>query len=320
MASNTAEPHLAVVVASHGRHFLAKDEQNTLWQLYGKGKRREVAVGDVVSIDPSGDCQAWIADIQPRSNLLYRSDALKSKMFAANLDQVMLVLAVSPPYSPELLGRTWVACRHAGVPLHIVFNKADLLQGEDELREQLMDDLARWTLSDTPIHLLSITAQPHDSKTVLHPLVHGKRTLVLGQSGMGKSTLINLLIPGAAAATNEVSLALNAGKHTTTHTRLHAGDGFELIDSPGFQAFGLHHLSEAELLAVFEDIQDRGMRCRFANCQHLKEPGCAVKEALETDDLHEPRYALYQLLKAELQASSPKGPRPAPPTATAWRI
>ncbi|HEX4917045.1 MAG TPA: ribosome small subunit-dependent GTPase A [Limnobacter sp.] len=300
----TKNANSATVVASYGRHFVARDAQGLLWQVYGKGKRREVAVGDVIAIEPSGDRQAWIDEIEHRRNLLYRSDALKSKMFAANLDQVMLVLAVSPPYSPELLGRTWVACQHAGIPLHIVFNKSDLLAEDPELAQTLLDELQDWTVGQSQVHMVSVTTQPKACEALLQPLVMGKRTLILGQSGMGKSTLINLLIPSALAATNDISIALNAGKHTTTHTQLHAGEGFELIDSPGFQAFGLHHLSTAELLALFEDIQDTGRQCRFANCQHLKEPGCAVKEALEQGSLHAGRFELYQLLKAELEASS----------------
>ena len=122
---------------------------------------------------------------------------------------------------------------------------------------------------------------------------------------MGKSTLINLLIPGALAATNEISMALNAGKHTTTHTQMHFGEeGLELIDSPGFQAFGLHHLSESDLLNAFTDIRDEGNKCRFANCQHKREPDCAVKNGLEDGTLSPARYALYQMLKAEQEEAN----------------
>lgn len=286
----------ANVIASYGRHFLAQDEQGTVWQIYGKGKRREVAVGDCVRIQPSGDKQAWVEAIMERRNLLYRSDELKSKMFAANVDLVLLVLAVSPPYSPELLGRTWVACNHEDIPLHIVFNKADLLDEAD--RVELEEALNEITLGDAPVHWISATEAPEQTKQSLTPLLRNKRTLILGQSGMGKSTLINLLIPEALVATNDISLALNAGKHTTTHTQLHSGaDGMALIDSPGFQAFGLHHLDESDLLRVFDDIAKEGMRCRFANCKHIHEPDCAVKEALAEGTLSETRFELFSLLR-----------------------
>lgn len=301
---NSGSPDLlnALVVASYGRHFLARDEAGTIWQVYGKGKRREVAVGDEIVILPSGDKQAWVEDIQTRKNLVYRSDALKSKMFAANLDGVLLMLAVSPPYSTELLGRTLTACKHADVPLTILFNKVDILEGDAETLADVEQELFEMTLGDVPTHYISVTEKPDETEALLRPLLAGKRTLILGQSGMGKSTLINLLIPGALAATNEISIALNAGKHTTTHTQMHFGEeGLELIDSPGFQAFGLHHLSEADLLNAFSDLRDEGNKCRFANCQHKREPDCAVKNGLEDGTLSPARYALYQMLKAELE-------------------
>lgn len=304
---NADKPDLlhALVVASYGRHFLAQDDAGTIWQVYGKGKRREVAVGDEVLILPSGDKQAWIEDIKTRRNLLYRSDALKSKMFAANLNGVLLMLAISPPYSPELLGRTLTACKHADVPLTILFNKMDILQGDADTLQAVEQELFDMTLDEVPTHYISVTEHPEQTEALLRPMLEGKRTLILGQSGMGKSTLINLLIPDALAATNEISMALNAGKHTTTHTQMHFGtNGLELIDSPGFQAFGLHHLSETDLLNAFEDIRSEGMKCRFANCQHKREPDCAVKKSLEDGTLSPARYSLYHLLKAELEEAS----------------
>jgi ribosome biogenesis GTPase len=291
----------ALVVASYGRHFLAHDDTGAVWQVFGKGKRREVAVGDEIVILPSGDMQAWIENILPRKNLVYRSDALKSKLFAANLDRVLLMLAINPPYSPELLGRTLIACNEASVPLTILFNKIDILGQDEKKLNAIKQDLNEITLGEVTIHFLSIKENPKQTEALLRPLLVGKRTLILGQSGMGKSTLINLLIPGALAATNEISIALNAGKHTTTHTQLHFGEnGLELIDSPGFQAFGLNHLSQNDLLNAFPDLYNAGLKCRFANCQHKHEPDCAVKIGLEEKTLSPARYSLYQMLLAEL--------------------
>lgn len=293
----------ATVIASYGRHSLARSEDQTLWQVFGKGKRREVAVGDRILIQPSGDNQAWVEQIEARRNLLYRSDAMRSKLFASNLDQTILVLASSPPYSTELLGRTLIACQTAGVPLHIVFNKTDLLQGENE-RKDIEKRLHQWTHGEVPIHFLSVRTQAEQAKALLQSLLKNKCSLILGQSGMGKSTLLNLMIPHAVAATNEVSIALNAGKHTTTHTQMFEGEnGIRLIDSPGFQAFGLNHLSPDELKDAFTDIAHQAMRCRFANCQHKQEPQCAVKIAIEEGELFAPRLQLMQLLLDEIQTT-----------------
>jgi ribosome biogenesis GTPase len=292
----------ALVTTNHGRHSLALDENGATWQVYGKGKRREVAVGDQILIQPSGDNQAWVEKILPRHNIVYRSDAMRSKLFAANLDLVVLVLAAVPPYSPELLGRTLIACATANVPLQLVFNKMDLLHNSPEFVEDIQTTLSEWTLNEIPIHYVSLTTEPEQAQEQLKVLFKNKTTLVLGQSGMGKSTLINLLIPHALAPTNDVSIALNAGKHTTTHTQMHFGDeGIRLIDSPGFQAFGLHHLTAQDLLNGFSDIKEAAQQCRFANCLHNQEPQCAVKDAIETEKLFEPRLDLYRLLTDELE-------------------
>ena len=263
-------------------------------------------MGDEILMQISGDNQAWIEEILPRRNLLYRSDALRSKLFAANLDLVVLVLAASPPFSTELLGRTLLACHNAQVPLNLIFNKIDLFEDREQELKNIQESLKKWTLGEIPVHSLSAKSGTQEAKAytleLLTPLFENKTTLILGQSGMGKSTLINLLIPDALLPTNDISIALNAGKHTTTHTQMHFGtNGIRLIDSPGFQAFGLHHLSETDLLNGFSDIAEYAQRCHFANCQHAHEPSCAVKNALNEGALFEPRQALYQMLKTELE-------------------
>lgn len=284
---------------------MAKDSNEKLWQVFGKGKKREVAVGDQLLIEPSGDNQAWVNQILERRNLVYRSDALRSKLFASNLDGVLLVLAASPPYSGELLGRTIVACANAEVPLRIVFNKLDLVIHDEEMMQALQDELEQWTYGEIPIHWVSLTEGQEQAKQELIAILNNQTTLILGQSGMGKSTLINLLIPEAKAATNEISMALNAGKHTTTHTQMHTGpNGLRLIDSPGFQAFGLNHLQLDDLLHTFPEIREQGKYCRFDDCKHLNEPQCAVKKALEENQISEIRYDFFQMMREEIEQAN----------------
>lgn len=294
----------ATVVASHGRHVLARHDDGSLWQVFSRGKKQEATVGDRVALEPSATDQAWLAAIAERTNLLYRSDQHRTKVFAANLDLVVLVLAPSPPLSPELVLRTWVACRVAGIDMLLLINKTDLLApGQD-----LAADVLRLLPAD-PSHppetlQTSLISDPDASRERLLKRMAGRQTLVLGQSGMGKSTLVNLLIPDAQAQTGEISSALNAGRHTTTHTRLYAvPGGGTLIDSPGFQAFGLSHLSAAEIDGAFEWMLGFGGECRFYNCKHINEPGCSVIAAEVGGKLDPAWRAFYQSLQAEsLQA------------------
>ena len=286
----------ATVIASFGRHCVARDTHGKQWQVFGKGKKTDVAVGDAIRIEPSGEEQAWIADIGERRNLVYRSDEFRTKQFAANLDQVMLVLSVSPPYSPALVCRTVVACQVANIPLVVLLNKTDLIENIAQETERLRT----WVPKQTEIKPLCLHNNSMRQRAQLLDLTQDKSTLVLGQSGMGKSTLVNLLVPSAQAATAGISTALNSGKHTTTTTLMHdLPEGGHIIDSPGFQAFGLAHLTQAEIQSAFPDIADYALECRFSNCLHQQEPGCSVMAAVDGGVLSADRLNLYQQLLAE---------------------
>lgn len=291
-----------VVIAAHGRHYLvAPDDGGAPFQCFPRGKKSEVAVGDRVEYQSTSADQGVIVAIGERRNLLYRSDQFKSKLFAANLDQLLIVLATEPHFSEDLLGRALVAAEANDLKPLIVLNKIDVEAALPLARARL----ERYRALGYTVVEVSVKGQPEAARAALAEHLHGHATILLGQSGMGKSTLVNLLIPDAEAATREISTALNSGRHTTTFTRLYKLPGDDpasgaLIDSPGFQEFGLYHLTEGKLERAFPEFRPLLAHCRFYNCHHLHEPGCAILEAVEDGRIAPERHALYAQLMHEI--------------------
>ncbi|CAG9223443.1 Small ribosomal subunit biogenesis GTPase RsgA [Paraburkholderia tropica] len=287
-----------VVIAAHGRHYLvAPDDGGAPLQCFPRGKKSEVAVGDRVDYQSTSADQGVIVAIGERRNLLYRSDQFKSKLFAANLDQLLIVLATEPHFSEDLLGRALVAAEANGLTPIILLNKIDLVAVLPLARQRL----ERYRALGYTVLEVSEKQHPEEAHAILSAHLNGHQTILLGQSGMGKSTLVNLLIPDAEAATREISTALNSGRHTTTFTRLYKlPGGGALIDSPGFQEFGLYHLTEGTLERAFPEFRPLLAHCRFYNCHHLHEPGCAVLEAVADGRVAPERHALYAQLVHEI--------------------
>lgn len=288
------------VVSAHGRHYMVELENGSIIKCFPRGKKNDAAVGDRVEVSVQNADEGALETILPRSNLLYRSDEMRSKQFAANVDQLLIVVAVEPGFSDDLLGRALTGAWSAHMQPIIILNKIDLTHGLQEARKKLS------VFVRLGVPVIELCAHEHgEVNRLLRPLLADKTTLLLGQSGMGKSTLLNALVPGALAATQEHSVALDAGRHTTTTTRLYhlPEEGGDLIDSPGFQAFGLRHLTTEEIEHGFPEFDQPRQSCRFYNCTHQHEPGCGVLGALSDGQIDPSRHALYVRLLQEKQAS-----------------
>lgn len=291
MTPTAREAHL--VVSAHGRHVVVETPSAQRVHCHTRGKKSDLVVGDHVQWERSGD-QGVVTFVEPRRNILYRQDEWKTKSFAANLDQVLLIVAVEPSFSDAQLTKCLVAAADAAVPAHIVCNKIDLPGAKQTLLR-----LQAHAGAQVDVVALALKAQREAARAALQPLLHGKVTLVIGPSGVGKSSLINLMVPDAAAQVGEISQALQAGRHTTTATRWYWVDRdarTALIDTPGFQQFGLHHIGAERLASLMPDIQRHATECKFYNCTHRHEPGCGVLAAVARGDIAEVRHRVYQEL------------------------
>lgn len=284
-----------LVVASHGRHCMVESTDGERRICHPRGKKSQVVVGDQVEWLPSTD-EGTIEKILPRRNLFYRQDEIRTKSFAANLDQVVILLAAEPEFSQMQLTRALIAAEAEHITPIIALNKSDLT----DLFARALERLAPYTAMGYTVLQLAIK---HDRSGDLVERLQNKTSLILGPSGTGKSTLINQFIPNAVVSTGEISHALNSGKHTTTSTNLYWVDAERttaLIDSPGFQEFGLHHIDAMQLAAYMPDLKPHVSECKFYNCTHLHEPGCGVQAAAASGQINASRYKLYGMLFAEL--------------------
>lgn len=274
------------VVAAHGRQYLVELPDGSLLSCFPRGKKSEVACGDCVDLRRTSSDQGVIEAIRPRRSLLYRSNDIRQKLIAANVDLLIVVAATEPAFSDELVTRALVAGESTGIETLIVLNKCDLTDRLAAARERLA------VFAGLGYRILELCARDHADD--LRPALSGRTSVLVGQSGMGKSTLINALLPQAGAATREISLALDSGKHTTTHASLYRLDtDSALIDSPGLQEFGLGHLGRDEIEWAFPEFRPLLGQCRFRDCRHDREPDCALTAAVHAGSIDPRRFAAY---------------------------
>jgi ribosome biogenesis GTPase len=288
-----------VVVAAHRRHFevlLATGETINCLQ---KGRARQLACGDRVTVSRIAGGGA-IDSVAPRDNLIFRSDAFRERLIAANATQIVGVVAPDVSLDEELIHRWMIAAEAEHCRFIVAANKRDLSSFAG-----LVDRMAMIAALGYPIVELSA----RQDIAPLSPWVARQRTVLVGQSGMGKSTIINALAPDAATRTDEVSTALNAGRHTTTATTLYSlpafGDGTWIVDSPGMKAFGLAHVAPDVLEHAFVELRPFIGKCRFRDCRHDREPGCALQAAVAQGAVQPFRLALLHRLIREAVPTAP---------------
>ena len=264
------------------------------FRLKGIRSTNPVAVGDKVSLIVNQLGTAFITEIDDRRNYIIRKSQNLSKqshIIAANVDQALLIVTVNyPETSTTFIDRFLASAEAYRVPVILVFNKTDLLSAEELHYQQML-----MTLYDTVgYQCVALSAETGEGVDKLEGMLKGKTTLLSGNSGVGKSTLINRIVPDVNLRTAEISDAHNTGQHTTTFSEMIAlpGDGW-LIDTPGIKGFGTFDMEREELTSYFKEIFHFSKDCRFSNCTHTHEPGCAVLKALEQHYIAQSRYQSY---------------------------
>jgi ribosome biogenesis GTPase len=285
------------VVAAYGRHYLVEFSDGEFVRVVPRGKRSTFACGDRVLVARTARGEGVVESNEPRSTLFLRAAPHRRKPIAANASQLAVITAGEPSLADEVVCRALVAAEAQAMRAFVVLNKSDLEGPTAAARERLAP------FAQAGYAVVELSAKREVAS--LRERLRGETTVLIGQSGMGKSTIVNALVPEADAATREISRFLDSGRHTTTATRLYRLDyATTIIDSPGVQEFGLAHLAAEEIERAFPEFRPFLGACRFRDCRHRAEPDCAIRAAAAAGQVHRRRVELlHRILDAERAAA-----------------
>lgn len=282
-----------LIVNSYGRQFIV-EVNGVTYQAVTKSKKTEYVVGDLVNIQAINQEQVQIVELLPRNNLVYRSDQNRSKIIASNIDQIVIIIAVKPNCNLNLLNNCLIFAESTQIHPLIVLNKDELAESDD-----LYNKVNQLYSQQLGYSLLKLSA--FGDCSTLKTYLKNKRSLLLGQSGVGKSTIINQIIPQAFTKTGAIMKSEAGGCHTTTNAALyHIDSNSSIIDCPGLQEFGLYHLDPRELTQYFPELCNYRDKCKFRNCRHGQEPDCKIQELYAAGLIDELRFNLFQTLLSNL--------------------
>ncbi len=284
-----------LIIKSFGRQFIVEVNGIT-YQCVTKSKNTKYVVGDLVIVDLINNQQAQIIDLIPRKNLIYRSEKNRSKIIASNINLILIIIAIKPNFNMDFLNGCLICAESLNIKPLIIINKTDLIE-TNRFKESIIN------LYQKQLGYKVITLSAINNCQTLKPILKNHTSLLIGQSGVGKSTIINKIIPTAHTKTGEINKAQTSGTHTTTSATLyHLDSDSQVIDCPGLQEFGLYHLAIENLIEYFPELIKLKGKCRFRNCSHINDLGCAIVEGEKKGIIDHSRLIYLQNLIITLQS------------------
>lgn len=285
------------IVAHYGTQVDVEDDNRDTTRCFLRANLDAVTTGDWVTCR-FGDKVGVVESLHPRTSLLSRPDSYgKLKPVAANVDQLLITIAPKPEFFSNLIDRYIVVAEVNNIVPLILINKCDLI--DDENKEKF--DALVTDYQGLGYRVLSVSAKKNIGLQTLNEQLRGKTSILVGQSGVGKSSILKTLLPSATIPVGDLSDAKSKGRHTTTHSQLfHFAEGGECIDSPGIREFGLWNLDKADVITGFIELNLASEQCKFRDCSHNSEPGCGIQRAITEGKISPKRFESYQRIIASL--------------------